>query len=512
MKKLITAFILTIIAIVGYAQEKEYWFKGYLTLDKYNFQINDNEVANEHLKPYTDFEYYFIINTCLKTFSIVIYDEVKNEVSSIINEQNYDFLNDNLNTDLLGSDFTRISIKGMSTTRPFDFNENLQVVITNGSTPYYGNKDYVIEFIQYVSNDKKGATKYTIIANELSIGDCKNKEELDRITYIDDDSSEIIYDDELKELYKKYDYVGFFSDGLAYVRKNGKYGCIDRKGDLVIPTKYEDLFGFSDGLSTVKINGKYGYINANGEIVIPCNYEYANSFKENLARVCNDKCGFINKYGKLQILFKYASADDFSEGLAWVIINGKYGFINTKDSIVIPNIYDEAGEFKNGLARVKINSKYGFIDKFGNLIIPAIYDFAGYSFSNSADLVKVRINNKVGFIDKLGNLKIPFIYDDAVGFCDGLSSVEINGKVGYIDTQGKTIIPFIYKSGGCFSEGLACVSIDGKYYGFIDAKGKPVIQFIYEGSSLGFIQGRANVSLNYKVLVINRKGEILSEK
>ncbi|MDR2409638.1 MAG: WG repeat-containing protein [Bacteroidales bacterium] len=48
----------------------------------------------------------------------------------------------------------------------------------------------------------------------------------------------------------KYDYVGDFSEGLAYVELNGKYGYIDKTGTEVIPLKYDDAWGFSEGLSS----------------------------------------------------------------------------------------------------------------------------------------------------------------------------------------------------------------------------------------------------------------------
>ena len=60
----------------------------------------------------------------------------------------------------------------------------------------------------------------------------------------------------------KYDYVGkFSSNGLAYVKLNGKYGFIDQTGKIIIPLKYDYVGDFFDRLAYVELNGKYGFIN-----------------------------------------------------------------------------------------------------------------------------------------------------------------------------------------------------------------------------------------------------------
>lgn len=88
-----------------------------------------------------------------------------------------------------------------------------------------------------------------------------------------------------------YDCVHWFSDGLACVEKNGKLGYVNKKGDLVIPCKYDPLeyvlcgdeelwctntsYYFHDGLVAVVINGRGTVINKEGDVVVPdCNVVY----------------------------------------------------------------------------------------------------------------------------------------------------------------------------------------------------------------------------------------------
>ena len=61
---------------------------------------------------------------------------------------------------------------------------------------------------------------------------------------------------------------GNFSEGLTFVRRNGKYGYIDKTGKIVIKPQFEWPSDFSEGFAYIKKNGKYGFINKSGKILI----------------------------------------------------------------------------------------------------------------------------------------------------------------------------------------------------------------------------------------------------
>jgi hypothetical protein len=61
-----------------------------------------------------------------------------------------------------------------------------------------------------------------------------------------------------------YDGASDFSEGLARAEVNGKWGFIDKKGNMVIPAVYDSAWDFSKGLALVYINGKYGFIDKKG--------------------------------------------------------------------------------------------------------------------------------------------------------------------------------------------------------------------------------------------------------
>ena len=56
-----------------------------------------------------------------------------------------------------------------------------------------------------------------------------------------------------------------YYEGLAMVvDKNYKRCFIDKKGNVVIPCKWSDTKGFSEGLAAVRENGKWGFIDKKG--------------------------------------------------------------------------------------------------------------------------------------------------------------------------------------------------------------------------------------------------------
>lgn len=134
-------------------------------------------------------------------------------------------------------------------------------------------------------------------------------------------------------------------------------------------------------LEPYKNNGKYGFVDKGGNVVISCQWKYACDFSEGLAKVEDDngKLGYIDKSGCLVIPCQWNNANSFKDGLACVMDNnGKYGYINKSGDVVIPCQWKDADSFSEGLARFKNdNGYYGFIDKNGNVVIPCLWKYTG---------------------------------------------------------------------------------------------------------------------------------------
>ena len=166
----------------------------------------------------------------------------------------------------------------------------------------------------------------------------------------------------------------FFNDisgkTLAYVSVGGKYGYIDKDGNMVIEPQFDGADGFENGLARVLIDGKHGFIDKTGSLVIPARYDDAGSFgyKVGLAPVkFKGEWMMIDKSGNVAIPpAGYERMFSFSEGIAKVRINGKYGFIDEKGNLVIPAVYDEATDFLSDISYVSRDGRKFYIDKSGN--------------------------------------------------------------------------------------------------------------------------------------------------
>ncbi|MBN3924092.1 WG repeat-containing protein [Nostoc sp. NMS4] len=263
--------------------------------------------------------------------------------------------------------------------------------------------------------------------------------------------------------------VGNFSDGLASVEIDGKWGYIDKSGNTVIQPQFDKTNKFSEGLALVWIYGQnWDYIDKIGNFVTKRNFieNKAREFSQGLARACIvSTCGYIDKTGSFVIERKFVAASDFFEGLAAIQIGDKRGYIDRSGNVVIQTQFDRVGNFHEGLALVQIGNKWGYIDKSGNIVIQPQFDKA-YNFSE--ELAGVQIDNKWGYIDKTGNRVIQPQFDKAGDFHEGLAVVQIDNKWGYIDKTGNRVIQPQFDKAGNFSEGFAWIQEStSKKYGYI---------------------------------------------
>ncbi|MFC6997516.1 WG repeat-containing protein [Rufibacter roseus] len=208
-----------------------------------------------------------------------------------------------------------------------------------------------------------------------------------------------------------------FTDGVAIVGSNGKFGGINKNGDYLFPPKFTWCHEFSEGLALAYDGHEVGFIGKKGKFEIiendkfefratGSNSYFGSSFSEGLAMVsftrrvncreevgfgssrmaargikpiasivCDEdtKLGFINKRGEIVVPIIYYGLGQFSEGLAAFKRGNKWGYLDKDNNIIIKPQFDKAEKFKNGLARIGLlgseNSyKYGYVNASGRYI------------------------------------------------------------------------------------------------------------------------------------------------
>jgi len=135
----------------------------------------------------------------------------------------------------------------------------------------------------------------------------------------------------------KYRQVNSFSEGFVSFQplgeENVKCGYLDKKGKEVIPARFQICKEFSEGLAGVMLNGKWGFIDRTGEVVISPQFDgfgfFSERFSEGLAAVATgSKCGYIDKTGKFVINPQYDAGSSFVGGVARVSLIALEGATN----------------------------------------------------------------------------------------------------------------------------------------------------------------------------------------
>ena len=123
------------------------------------------------------------------------------------------------------------------------------------------------------------------------------------------------------------------------LKDDAKYGYISQSLRLEIAAIYENAMDFSDKLAAVKKDGKWGYINASGVTVIP--FEF-------------DSCAAAD-------CMKADCAFAFDSGIAPVCKGGKFGIINSKGETVVDFVFDAILQGENGVYIASQGGKWGIL-------------------------------------------------------------------------------------------------------------------------------------------------------
>lgn len=257
---------------------------------------------------------------------------------------------------------------------------------------------------------------------------------------------------------QEYQRLDSFSEGLAAVMDNYKWGYINTKGEEVIPCQFQSASPFSEGLAAVIKDDAWGYIDTEGDVVIPFEIkaEAVGRFSEGLAFIYHDESNFsiIDKTGNTI----FSGNSDFSCFFGPEVQND---FLPTfyKGKIYVPiecdkyAVYDKKGKIekevnqdtKDKLDRREENKTYNIISKQNgdnddlhwytvglkddddNEVVPPIFD--GFGDVNMGGKIAASNGVVLVVLDELG--------DDVVeGPGDELSSSDTKSYYGYADLKG----------------------------------------------------------------------------
>lgn len=185
---------------------------------------------------------------------------------------------------------------------------------------------------------------------------------------------------------------------------NNKYAIVELTPQFIKALEvYDELAPFSEGYAAVKRGGKWGYINTKGEEIIPCKYDDASGFREGCAQVRKDtETSYISTRGEdvtpKTINRKTENEKDILYEIFSINDDNNWGLKDAKGNIVINAVYDgidigkglwaseNSGTISNGVVLVildEIKDTYDNTD--GELTENDIIRHYGYADLNGND-------------------------------------------------------------------------------------------------------------------------------
>ncbi len=316
------------------------------------------------------------------------------------------------------------------------------------------------------------------------------------------------------------DAVAFVGDepmSFAAVKSDGRWGCIDRKGVMVIAAvfmsqEHASLAGqqwiYARHYDTwryptrEKKSGLWGYVNYLGRWVVEAQYEDYDYFGTDhnylYAQVKkNGRWGSIDRNGNIvsQYIFYTRQDADYAllqkeqgrpiEGWRLPVTDpetGLYGWVDYAGEWVISPIYEDNSRFTNDtgeFATCKIDGYWGSIDKNGELLSHPVFTLsseawqAGYEWDNNQELghwlypVKQHATGYWGYVNFKGQWVIQPTFEDAKLFIktwnNRAAPAKMDGRWGCIDHTGQFVVKNIYTTSAEAYEAARRWSEKGKF-------------------------------------------------
>lgn len=215
----------------------------------------------------------------------------------------------------------------------------------------------------------------------------------------------------------RYERCFNFHNHEALVCFNSKWMFIDPNGTILrtLRSDIQDIKSYDCDLALIAVDGKYGFINKQGEIMLEPQYEEIKNFKSVAWVRSEEKWNIYNKESKelIKIPFQIDSVEPFFNNEAKIWLKGnKWGLINSNGVLLAEPNYDYVGYHREGYIWVNLGGqwgysgirggKWGLIDLKGKFIVEPIFDRIDYFWRG--DLLEVQIENKRGYINWKGEI------------------------------------------------------------------------------------------------------------
>lgn len=227
--------------------------------------------------------------------------------------------------------------------------------------------------------------------------------------------------------------------------------------DWLIAPRFEAALPFSEGLAAVKIDGKFGFIDRSGKFQIKPTYDSVGLFYKGLAPYSdNGWIGFIDKIGKIIVPAQFSRAIPINDST--IIATDDPRYKNTSSNI-LPSLGNTRTPSLNlGMKSGIYNLKKGWMTE-------QKYFFNVFNEKNHDLLWAKEKRGNTGLMRSNGRWFKEPQYVGVASLKEDLAVVVVkqdNGTnlSGAVNKKGRMVIPAKFESLGSFNNGLATVSVE----------------------------------------------------
>ena len=208
-------------------------------------------------------------------------------------------------------------------------------------------KDSQFYFVDPSGNEKPTPRKYDKLVafrSGFAMGTIEDSSKKNTYYYINKNLKEA-FSIEAKQGYN-------FQENIAVINRTGVYELMDTKGNPYKELTDIEVVKFpKEGLLGVRKDKKWGFIDKTGKQVVPFLYEDCDSYVGNYAKIKqDDKWGIIDKTGKVIIAPKYDNIVPNEEGIFIYYQDSYYGIIDKNGKIISSPNYYPLTPFYKGVA------------------------------------------------------------------------------------------------------------------------------------------------------------------
>ena len=276
-----------------------------------------------------------------------------------------------------------------------------------------------------------------------------------------------------------YNAIGEFKHfGYAVMQRNDGVGLLDQAAKEIIKPKYEDIKVLDVDLIAVMDQGEWMVINLDEKIVLQKGYSRVHVWQgEYLAFLRDNLWGLARKDGTILSEPAYESLRIIENGFFETQIAGNYGLLSPAGVVLLAARFSEVKILHDDLFFFKNNRRWGGVDGTGTEVFPPAFD--SFQKLNEQFFILVSKNLKYLYSHAAKDIVSKDEYTTFYNFSTDQVLTKKQRRLGLLDNVGKMILSPKYHEIHAYTDSLYRVNYEGKW-GIVDLHDEIIIPFDYD--------------------------------